>query len=101
MKREMLEEAISQALAAPAAPAELVERVFAKTTRRQSWFARYKMALIGGVAAVVVGVCVSVGHFVHTTPSYDRAQLVVYMSQATQDEYATFLSDLDLFEEEF
>ena len=100
MKREMFEEAISQALAAPAAPAGLVEKVFAKTTRRQSWWARYKMALVGGVAAVVVGVCVGVGHFVHT-PSYDKAQMVVYMSQTEQDEYTTFLSDLELFEQEF
>ena len=101
MKREIFEQAISQALAAPAAPAELVEKVFAKTTRRPSWFARYKMALVGGVAALVVGVCVGVGHFVHTTPSYDKAQLVVYMSQMQNDEYATFLSDLELFEQEF
>ena len=101
MKREVFEQAISQALAAPAAPAELVEKVFAKTTRRKSWWARYKMALAGAVTAVVVGVCVGVGHFVQTTPSYDKAQLVVYMSQTEQDEYATFLSDLDLFEQEF
>ena len=100
MKREIFEDAIRQALAAPAAPAELVEKVFAKTTRRPSWWVRYKMALVGGAAALVVGVCVGVGHFVHT-PSYDKAQLAVYMSQTEQDEYAAFLSDLDLFEQEF
>lgn len=100
MKREIFEEAINQALAAPAAPAELVEKVFAKTTRRPPWWVRYKMALAGGVTAVIVAVCVGVGHFVHT-PSYDRAQVVMYMSQTEQDEYATFLSDLDLFEQEF
>ncbi len=101
MKRNTFEEAISQALTAPAAPAALVDKVFAQTTRRPSWWVRYKMALVGGVAALVVGVCVGVGHFVHTAPSYDKAQLVVYMSQTEQDEYTTFLSDLELFEQEF
>ena len=100
MKLKTFEDAIGQALVAPAAPAQLVDKVFAKTTRRPSWWVRYTMALVGGVTAVVVAVCVGVGHFVHT-PSYDNAKLVVYMSQMQGDEYATFLSDLDLFEQEF
>lgn len=99
MNYEHWEGVIRQALAAPAAPAQLVERVFAKTTRRRSWWARYKLALAGGVAAVVMAVCVGVGHF-HQTP-LDNGEWVAYMSQTQTDEYTTFLSDLDIFEQEF
>ncbi len=99
MNQSKLDQAISRALAAPAAPARLVEQVFAKTTRRKSWFTRYKMAMAGGVAAVLVAVCVGVGYF-HTTP-FDNADLVAYMSHTQGDEYATFLSDLNLLEETF
>lgn len=98
MNDKKWEQVIGQALAAPAAPAYLVERVFAKTTRRPSWWARYKLALAGGVAAVVVAVCMGVGYF--RTPAFSTAELVAYMSQTQADEYATFLSDLDVFETE-
>lgn len=99
MNETKLDQAIHRALAPAAAPAELVEQVFAKTTRRKSWLARYKMVLAGGVAAVLVAVSVGVGYF-HTTP-FDNAELVAYMSQTQNDEYATFLSDLNLLEETF
>lgn len=100
MNNAKLERAIGQALAAPAAPAELVEKVFAKTTRRKSWWVRYKMALVGGVAAVIVGVCVGVGSYVHNA-SLSQAEFAAYISQTQNDEYTLFLSDLDLFEQEF
>ena len=99
MNNEKWENLISQALAAPAAPADLVEKVFAKTTRRPAWWVRYKMALAGGVAAVVIAVCAAVGTW--QTPPADKAMLVAYMSQSQPDEYATFGSDLDLFEQEW
>ena len=100
MNNTKLESAIRQALTAPAAPAELVDKVFAQTTRRKSWWARYKMALAGGVAAVVVAVCVGVGSYVHNA-SLSQAEFAAYISQTQNDEYALFLSDLDLFEQEF
>lgn len=99
MNRQSLENAIAQALIAPAAPADLVEKVFAKTTRKKSWWARYKMAFAGGVAAVLIAVGVGVSYF-HTTP-FDNAELVAYMSQTQSDEYTVFLNDLNVFEQEF
>ena len=99
MNEEKLEDAIHQALAAPAAPARLVEQVFAKTTRRPGWWVRYKTALVGGVAAVLVGVCVSVGYF-HRAAQQEDAELI-YMKHAHLEEYAAFVSDLNLFEQEF
>ena len=100
MNEKQLENAIQQALTAPAAPAQLVEKVFAKTTRRPSWWVRYKMALAGGVVAVVVAVCVGVGSYLHTA-SVSQAEFASYMSQMQGEEYTLFLSDLDLFEQEF
>ena len=98
MNYEKWENVIGQALAAPAAPARCVEQVLAKTTRRPRWWVRYKMALAGGVAAVVIAVCVGVGHY-HQAP-LDHERLAAYMSQTQNDEYAVFLSDLNTFEQE-
>ena len=56
--------------------------------------------LVGCVTAVVVAVCVGVGMGSRSVP-LDNGKLVVYMSQTQQDEYATFSSDLDLFEQEW
>ena len=92
--------AIQSALVPPAAPAQLVEAVFAKTTRRPGWWVHYRVALAAGVAGVLIAVAVGVGHF-HTQQPFSHTQLVAYMSQTQQDDYATFLSDLDLFEKEF
>lgn len=99
MNDKQLENAIRQALAAPAAPAELVEKVLARTTRRPSLWARYKMIWAGGLAAFLLAVGVGISYF-HTTPA-QHTGLIAYMSQTQQDEYAVFLSDLDLFEREF
>ena len=94
-----LQDAISAALVPAAAPAELVEQVFAKTTRRKNWFVRWRAALVGGVAAVLVAVGLV---YNLTQPSaFNAAELVSYMQQTGQDEYRTFLSDLDILEQEF
>ena len=90
------EETLSQVLIAPAAPAALVDRVLAKTTRCKSRWARWRAVLIGGVAALVIMVGMGV-RMMHPTP-FTNTELVAYMSQSTQDDYATFLSDLDLLE---
>ena len=90
------DEAICQALTAPAVPANLVERVLAKTTRRKSMWARWRAVLVGGVA--VLAIAVGVGVSVMQPATFTNTELVAYMSQSTQDDYATFSSDLDLLE---
>lgn len=94
-----LQEALSAALAAPAAPAELVEQVFAKTTRRKSFFVRWRMALASGLAAVLV-VAGAVYYTLQPQP-FDNAELVAYMYQNETNDYGTFLSDLETLEQEF
>ena len=93
------DEAIEQALTAPAAPAHLVEKVFAKTTRRPSWLVRWRKVLAGSMAVLLVGIGVYAWH--QESAPFNHAELVAYMSQTHSDEYATFLSDLELFEQEF
>ncbi len=91
------DEALGQALVAPAAPADVVEQVLAQTTRRQSAWARWRAVLVGGVVALVIAVGTGV-RMIQPSP-FTNTELVAYMSQSTQDdEYATFLSDLDLLE---
>ena len=94
-----INEAIAAALVPPAAPAELVEKVFAKTTRRKSWLVRWRAALVGGVAAVLVAV--GLVYNLTQPAAFNAAELVSYMQQTGQDEYSLFLSDLDTFEQEF
>lgn len=98
--RLALASATEQSLMAPAAPAELVEKVLLKTTRRVSVWKRFRAVLVGGVAAVAIAVGVGV-HMWQQPSSFNNTELVAYMSQSNQDEYATFLSDLDLFEQTF
>ena len=96
-----VQEGLAAALVPSAAPAELVEKVFAKTTRRKSWLVRWRAALAGGVVAVLVAVGV-VYNFTQPT-AFNATELVSYMQQNgnMQDEYSTFLSDLEILEKEF
>lgn len=94
-----LAHATEQSLAAPAAPADLVERVLLKTTRRTSAWKRFRAVWAGGVAAIAIAV--GVGIHMWQPAAFNNAELVAYMSQSNPDEYATFLSDLDLFEQTF
>ncbi len=99
MKFNNWDEAIEHALTAPAAPAHLVEKVFAKTTRRPSWFMRWRRVLAGSMAVLLVGIGMYAWH--RDAAPFNNAELVAYMSQTNSDEYAAFLSDLDVFEQEF
>ena len=92
-------QALQAALIPPAAPAALVEAVFAKTTRKPGWFTRWRTVLAGSMAAVLLAAGVYVTAF-HTGP-FNNAELVAYMSETGQDGYSSFLQDLNLFEQEF
>lgn len=98
-EQQELNQAISQALVPPAAPVHLVDAVLAKTTRKQPVWVRWKKVLVGSMAALFIAAGMY-GISQRTTP-FDQAELVAYMSQTNQDEYYTFASDLDLFEQEF
>ena len=76
-----------------------MDAVFAKTTRKQPLWIRWKKVLVGGMAALFIAAGVY-GFHQRTTP-FNQAELVTYMSESNQDDYYTFSSELDLFEQEF
>lgn len=87
-----------QALIPPSAPAVLVDKLFAKTTRKQSFFARYKTLWVGFAAAAIVGLLLM--------PRPDKinminAEVLAYLSENLDADYQTFASDLAEFENEF
>jgi len=94
---QFLEQA-DAALAAKAAPEEVVNRLFAKTTRRKHFLTGWKPVLAGVLAASVLGFLF--------LPSSDndaaiRSEVLAYMQYNLDEDYQNFASDLALFESEF
>jgi anti-sigma factor RsiW len=90
------------ALAAPAAPAHLVDKVFAKTTRRRKshWLWVLKPVLTG-TALLGIGL-LTMATFHHSDKNtLNSDNFTAYMSEHLDDDYQTFSSDLDLFEQYF
>ncbi len=88
------------ALAAPAAPASVVEKVFAKTSRRKSFFAGWKPAL-AGTALLGVGMFMVLAGLHPDKAAFDATEVIAYMSENLDEEYLNFSNDLSLFEQEF
>ena len=89
-------------LSAPAAPAALVDKVFAKTTRKRKshWLWGWKPVLTGAAMLGMGLLCVSTFH--HTDKiTFDSDDFVTYMSENLDEDYQTFESDLELFETYF
>ncbi len=93
---EQWDKALSTALTASAAPAQLVERVLAQTTRRKNWWMQWKMVLVGGLTVLLLAL--GIGIRLSQPTAFNHTELVAYMSQTTQDEYTTFSNDLNLLE---
>lgn len=89
-----------EALAAPAAPAAVVEELFSKTTRRKSFFAGWKPAL-AGTALLGAGIFMLLAGLHPDKTAFDASEVIAYMSENLDDEYLSFSNDLDLFEQEF
>lgn len=92
-----------EALQAPSAPPQLVEHLFAKTTRKKSFLAGWKAwkPALAGTALVAVGV---LAWWVGLQPDKGALQtqeVLAYMSEHLDEEYLTFSDDLKLFEQEF
>ncbi|WP_428075003.1 anti-sigma factor family protein [Candidatus Avelusimicrobium aviculae] len=92
------------ALLAPAAPAKLVDAVFAQTTRRApayKWLGAFK-PLWGGVLTAVLAVGLFTGGWMlEHRPGYDSQEVIAYMAANLDEEYQTFASDLAQLEAEF
>ena len=77
---------------APAAPAPVVEALFAKTTRKPKfWQAFFRPAWVAcALAAVLVA-----------GPGYDSREVMAYMNTHLEEDYQTFALDLAQLEAEF
>ena len=94
--------ASQEALTAPAAPAALVDAVFAKTTRRKKayWFLGWKPLLTGAAALGIGLLCLATLH--PTDKNWLSGEdFIAYMSENLDEEYQSFSNDLALFEEDF
>ncbi len=89
-----------EALAAPAAPASVVDELFAKTTRRKSFFAGWKPAL-AGTALLGLGLVMVLAGLQPDKTAFDASEVIAYMSENLDEEYLNFSNDLALFEQEF
>lgn len=78
-----------------AAPAEMIERLFAKTTRKKSFFARWKMAVAATCAVLALAVCLVEMQVKH---EQNEEAIYAYVSENLEDEYTSFADDLDEFE---
>ncbi len=88
-----------QAPAAPAAPAPVVEALFAKTTRKPKfWPAVFRPAWVGWAR---VAVLVAGGLMWQERPGYDSREVMAYMNTHLEEDYQTFALDLAQLEAEF
>ena len=89
-----------ESLVPAAAPEAVVERLFAKTTRKKSFFAGWKPAL-AGTALLGVGIFMVLAGLHQDKTAFDATEVIAYMSENLDDEYLSFSNDLALFEQEF
>ena len=93
-------EKLDAALIPPAAPADLVDKVFAKTTRKKTWVGVWKKVL-AGVAASVVAVVLFVDLHHPSNTAFNTQEIVAYMNGDLAEEYQLFEADLSAMEEDF
>ncbi len=88
------------ALEAPAAPAQVVEDLFAKTSRKRSVWSHWKEIV---ATSVLAGACM--WGFIVGLPfektAFDKAEIIAYMTENMDEDYLSFASDLTLMEEDF
>lgn len=92
-------QAAQEQVQAPAAPAPVVEALFAKTTRKPKfWQAFFRPAW---VACALVAVLVVGGLMWQERPGYDSREVMAYMNTHLEEDYQTFALDLAQLEAEF
>ncbi|MBO4675671.1 MAG: zf-HC2 domain-containing protein [Elusimicrobiaceae bacterium] len=91
---------LDESLTAPAAPQRVVDELFARTTRKKSVWARFKVAW---TAAAFSAVCVGIFAFNLFAPraAFNASELVAYMNTGVENEYSIFASELTDMEDYF
>lgn len=90
------------ALIPPAAPQSAVDKLFAKTTRKKTFFAglSWKPAL-AGAAMLGLGIFIFLAGLQPDKAAFDAREVIAYMSENLDDEYLAFADDLSALEAEF
>lgn len=93
---------MDEALIPPAAPQSAVEGLFAKTTRKKTFFAglRWKPAM-AGAAMLGLGIFIFLAGLHPDKAAFDAREVIAYMSENLDEEYLSFADDLTALEEEF
>ncbi len=92
---------LDQAMNAPAAPEKMIDALFAKTTRKKSFFTTWKKVLATGMAALLVGVVVWVNKSSLDVQPFNAQELVAYMNVNLEEDYQWLDDDLTAMEEDF
>lgn len=90
------------ALAPFPAPQSAVDGLFAKTSRKPSFFAglRWKPAL-AGAAVLGLGMLIFWAGLQSDKSAFDAREVIAYMSENLDAEYQSFADDLSVLESEF
>ncbi len=93
---------MDEALVPPSAPQSVVDGVFAKTTRKKTFFAglHWKPAL-AATAMLGLGLCMFLAGLQPDKAAFDAREVIAYMSENLDAEYLSFAEDLSAWEEEF
>ena len=89
---------VEEGMQAPAAPARMVEKLFARTTRRRPLWARFRLGWTAAALAACVGVYVV---FFPAHRAFNAHELVAYMNSVVEDEYVSFAQELTDMEDYF
>jgi len=92
--------AVETAAVPPAAPASVVEALLAKTTRKKSFFARWKTVLVTACTVLVVAV-MGLAELHNKEAAQQDEAMYAYVSENLDEEYTSFAEDLEEFEAYF
>ena len=90
---------LDEGLTPPAAPARMIDKLFARTTRKKSVWARLRLGWTVAALAACSGVFLLVSS--PAPQAFDAHDLVAYMNNSAEDEYTSFAQELNDMENYF
>lgn len=91
---------LNEGLTAPSAPQQVVDKLFARTTRKKSLWARFKLVWTATAVGVVCG-GIFLAMLAPARHTFDAQELVAYMNVNAEDEYSAFAQELTDMEDYF
>lgn len=93
---------MDEALVPPAAPQSVVDGIFAKTTRKKSFFAAlYWKPALAATAMLGLGIFMFLAGLQPDKTAFDAREVIAYMSENLDAEYLSFAEDLSAWEADF